>query len=151
MGRGRGVLFSGLLHEPGPLHAKPRPILTKSTAPTRLSTLRPVTGFWPIFFLLIVLKIPVVGAIWLVWWAGQPMPEPEASEDSGGGSKYRRPGPKRPRGPRRGPHGGGAAVSLPPCPPGGRTRGVKPAAQPAFARAGSRAGTDRNRPRPYDA
>ena len=28
-----------------------------------------VTGFWPIFFLLVVLKIPVLGAIWLVWWA----------------------------------------------------------------------------------
>jgi len=23
-------------------------------------------GFWPIFFLLVVLKIPVLGALWLV-------------------------------------------------------------------------------------
>ena len=29
------------------------------------------TGFWPIFFLLVVLKIPVFGALWLVWWASQ--------------------------------------------------------------------------------
>ena len=38
------------------------------------STLNAVTGFWPIFFLLVVLKIPVLGAIWLVWWASKPRP-----------------------------------------------------------------------------
>ena len=40
-------------------------------------------GFLPIFFLLVVLKIPVLGALWLVWWASR---EPEvegAAEDSG--------------------------------------------------------------------
>ena len=48
--------------------------------PSRLS---PVTGFWPIFFLLVVLKIPVLGSIWLVWWASQATPEPEgATEDA---------------------------------------------------------------------
>lgn len=73
-------------------------------------TLGRVSGFWPIFFLLVVLKIPVLGSLWLVWWASRE-PEPEtAGEDSDGGFKRRNPEPKLPRGPRRGPHGGGAAV-----------------------------------------
>jgi hypothetical protein len=111
-----------------------------------------MVGFWPIFFLLVVLKIPVVGSIWLVWWASKQTPETDgAAEDADGGFKRRRPQPKLPRGPRRGPHGGGAVAPLPTCPPGGRTRVVKPAAQPAFARTGSRAGKDRSQPRPYDA
>ena len=77
-----------------------------------------MTGFWPIFFLLVVLKIPVLGSIWLVWWASQATPEPAegAAEDSDGGFKRRPPRPKLPRGPRRGPHGGGAALPLPPLP-----------------------------------
>lgn len=55
-----------------------------------------MTGFWPIFFLLVVLKIPVLGSIWLVWWASQATPEPDAaSEDADDGFK-RRPRPKLP-------------------------------------------------------
>jgi hypothetical protein len=61
-----------------------------------------VTGFWPIFFLLVVLKIPVLGGIWLVWWASRE-PEPEGLGDDGGGFKRNRPQPTLPRGPRRGP------------------------------------------------
>ena len=33
-------------------------------------------GFWPIFFLLVVLKIPVLGSLWLVWWASKSTPNP---------------------------------------------------------------------------
>jgi hypothetical protein len=70
-------------------------------------TLGRVSGFWPIFFLLVVLKIPVLGSLWLVWWASRE-PEPEGAADDGdGGFKRRNPEPKLPRGPRRGPHGGG--------------------------------------------
>ena len=43
-----------------------------------VSRLSPVEGFWPIFFLLVVLKIPVFAALWLIWWASK-APEPEAS------------------------------------------------------------------------
>ncbi|HMI80770.1 MAG TPA: hypothetical protein VK480_03175, partial [Solirubrobacterales bacterium] len=70
-----------------------------------------MTGFWPIFFLLVVLKIPVLGSLWLVWWAAKQHDEPEAATDEDGGSfKRRRPQPRLPKGPRRGgPHGGGAA------------------------------------------
>src|SRR5215218_8777774 len=112
-----------------------------------------MTGFWPIFFLAVVLKIPVLASMWLVYWAAkQHDEEPETVTDEDGGGFKRRPQPKLPRGPRRGgPHGGGAALPIPDCPPGGRTRVVKPAAQPAFARAGSRAGKDGSRPRRYDA
>jgi hypothetical protein len=66
-----------------------------------------VEGFWPIFFLLVVLKIPVFGALWLVWWASRPMPETDgATDDSDGGFKRWKPEPNLPRGPRRDPHGG---------------------------------------------
>jgi hypothetical protein len=70
-----------------------------------------VTGFWPIFFLLVVLKIPVLGSLWLVWWAAKQHDEPKAATDEDGGGFKRRPRPKLPKGPRRGPHGGGAAGS----------------------------------------
>lgn len=65
-------------------------------------------GFWPIFFLLVVLKIPVFGALWLVWWASQE-PKAETSEDdaSGHDPKRWRPLP-RPRGPHNLPGGASA-------------------------------------------
>jgi hypothetical protein len=92
-----------------------------------------VEGFWPIFFLLVVLKIPVLGSLWLVWWASRAQPLPDDAPDGGGGFRFRSQDPLRPRGPRRGgPHGGGARA-LPACPPGGRTRVLSP---PAPVRAG---------------
>ena len=62
------------------------------------------------FFMLVVLKIPVVGSIYLLWWAAQPATEEVAPEEDKGGDDpgRRRPQPKFPRGPRRDPHGGGA-------------------------------------------
>src|SRR5215203_3271373 len=126
-------------------------LLGRFTGLIGLSTLIQVTGFWPIFFLAVVLKIPVLASMWLVWWAAKQHDQPEAAAEDDGGFKQR-PRPRLPRGPRRGgPHGGGAAVTPPPCPPGGRPRVVKPAAQPAFARGGSRAGKDGSQPRRYDA
>ena len=60
-------------------------------------------GFLPIFFLLVVLKIPVLGALWLIWWASK-APQPEGmGEDDGGGFGRHRPQPRRPRGPHHGP------------------------------------------------
>ena len=89
-------------------------------------------GFWPIFFLLVVLKIPVLGSLWLVWWASREQPLPDEAPDDGGGFRFRNPDSSRPGGPRRGgPHGAGARP-LPPCPPGGRIRVLTP---PAPARA----------------
>jgi hypothetical protein len=69
-------------------------------------------GFWPIFFLLVVLKIPVLGALWLVWWASQE-PEPETAEgDKGDGFNRWRPLPPRPRGPQHPPPQAGCAERL---------------------------------------
>ena len=92
-------------------------------------------GFWPIFFLLVVLKIPVLGALWLVWWASraEPLAEDAADQDDGGFRRLR-PQPRRPRDPRRGGPHGGLALPLPACPPGGRVRAPTP---PAPLRAGS--------------
>ncbi len=127
-----------------------QPILTKS--PAVLLDCKWVTGFWPIFFLLVVLKIPVLGSLWLVWWASS-----TRTRARGGRGQRRRPKRRRaataaaaraaPRAARR--RRGGAAARLPAR--SGRTRVVRPAAQPAFARAGSRAGRDGSRPRRYDA
>lgn len=74
------------------------------------------------FFLLVVLKVPVLAMIYLVWWASQPAPEVEAGDDDGGDHVRRsRPRPRLPRGPRRGPHGP-ALGSLPESPHEGRSR-----------------------------
>ena len=90
-------------------------------------------GFWPIFFLAVVLKIPVACLLYLVWWAVKqtdaPAEAPESGEDHNFG-RWRRE-PKKPRGPRRGPHAP-AARPLPDCPPGGRLRVIQ---RPAPVRA----------------
>jgi hypothetical protein len=97
-----------------------------------------VQGFWPIFFLAVVLKIPVGLMLYLVYWAVHA--EPEAEEAPGGGAedhefrRWQRP-PRKPRGPRRGPHAPDA-LPVPDCPPGGRTRILMP---PAPVRAATRA------------
>lgn len=60
---------------------------------------------WAIFYMFVVLKIPVVAAIWLVWWAAKQTPEDAPQAPGGGGAPRRdhpRPGPPKP--PRRGPH-----------------------------------------------
>lgn len=62
-------------------------------------------GFLPIFFLLVVLKIPVLGALWLIWWASKAPEADEATGDDGGGHGFDRwrPLPVRPRGPQHSP------------------------------------------------
>jgi hypothetical protein len=74
------------------------------------------------FFMLVVLKVPVLTMIYLVWWASQPVPEVEAGDDDGGGDvREGRSRSKLPRGPRRGPHGPELG-SLPERPHEGRSR-----------------------------
>ena len=77
----------------------------------------------PIVFLGVILKIPVLFAIWLVWWAARAEPELEDAPGDAGDHTFKRwrRDPLRPRGPRRGPHGG-AARAEPDCPLGGRRR-----------------------------
>jgi hypothetical protein len=72
----------------------------------------------PIFlWMFVVLKIPIVAALVLIWYAIRE-PEHVVDEDSDGGGPDRSPDPRtwRPRPPRRGPH------AAPPPPPPPRTR-----------------------------
>jgi hypothetical protein len=69
---------------------------------------------WAFVWMFVVLKIPVVAALWLVWWAvreEKPIDEPR---DGGGSDRERPDHPRRPRPrpPRRGPH-----AEPPPRPP----------------------------------
>ena len=67
---------------------------------------------WTFLWLMLLLKIPIGGLLWLVWWAiHKTDEEPVGARDEDGGSKVRhqhdhhpRP-PRQPR-PRRGPHTG---------------------------------------------
>jgi hypothetical protein len=57
-------------------------------------------------YLMFVLKIPIIGLLWIVWWAIHQTPEEEPAAQDDGGTKA----PPHPRGPlphtpRRGPHG----------------------------------------------
>ncbi|MCD6014645.1 MAG: hypothetical protein K0R88_729 [Solirubrobacterales bacterium] len=94
-------------------------------------------GFFPIFFLMVILKIPVAALLYLVWWAFRASTEPEEAPPGPDGHRFGRfrRQPKRPRGPRRGGHGDGLPP-LPACPPGGRARVLTP---PAPIRASRRA------------
>jgi hypothetical protein len=77
---------------------------------------------WTFVYLMLVLKLPIIGLLWIVWWAVHQKPE-DADDSSGGddgGSKLREHHPRRPfpHRPRRGPHGD------PPLPSPPRTRTV---------------------------
>jgi hypothetical protein len=100
-----------------------------------------VEGFWPIFFLGVILKIPIAAALLLIWYAVRAEPEVEELPDDGehGFRRWRR-SPRRPRGPRRGPHPAGARA-MPDCPPGGRSRVVTAPAPARVAAHGDRRGT----------
>jgi hypothetical protein len=78
---------------------------------------------WGFVWLLLALKIPLIGLCWIVWWAIKQEPDSEQSPstDDDGGSKWKRPHPRKPfpRHPRRGPHG-----DPPPLPPA-RVRTVR--------------------------
>jgi hypothetical protein len=72
---------------------------------------------------MLFLKIPIVGMLWIVWWAIHQSEEQDTPGVEGeGGTKIRPPDPhrrgRRPRFPRtRGPHG----ASMPPAPARTRT------------------------------
>jgi hypothetical protein len=82
---------------------------------------------WTFFFLMVVLKVPIVALFLIVRWAILATPDvPEEQADDGGAKRPEPPQPRTPpRRPRRGPHGD------PPVPAPARTRA--PAA-PAVSR-----------------
>jgi hypothetical protein len=58
-------------------------------------------------YLFLFLKLPIIAACWIVWWAvHQDGDEVEQGGDGGGGRRVHphHPHPRRPRPPRRGPH-----------------------------------------------
>jgi hypothetical protein len=71
---------------------------------------------WGMLWLFLVLKIPLLSACWLVWWAIHQEPDPDDEPADDGGSHVRpqyHPHPRLPRAPRRGPHGDQALPSPP--------------------------------------
>jgi hypothetical protein len=78
---------------------------------------------WTMLYLFVALKLPIVAAGWLIWWAVRQ--EPDLAEDRGdGGSRTRpHPVPRLPRSPRRGPHGDAAAPPPPRVRPPAPVRG----------------------------
>lgn len=73
-------------------------------------------------YLFVALKVPLIAACWLIWWAIRAEPEHVDEPGDDGGSKQRPHSREpRPRGPRRGPHSGPAPTAP------YRTRSPKPA------------------------
>ena len=66
---------------------------------------------WTLFFMIVVLKIPLIAALWLIWYAIKS--EPVADEEIDGGRRGPRLHPPRPPRPPRRPAGG---VELPAAP-----------------------------------
>jgi hypothetical protein len=83
-------------------------------------------GFWGVFWLAVILKIPIVALLGLVWWAVRNPPVPEVEREDGGGGAKHGPHPRRrpPQPPRRGPHGAPA-----PTPPSRVRAGASPASR----------------------
>ncbi|HVO53682.1 MAG TPA: hypothetical protein VMT37_04640 [Solirubrobacterales bacterium] len=89
-------------------------------------------GVVPIVLVILAMKIPIFGLLWLVWWAGR-APEVEGPAEEPVPDRRPLPPlpplPRRPR--RRGPHGGTAARPT----PGARQRTEPHAAAAALSRA----------------
>jgi len=58
-------------------------------------------------YLFLFLKLPIIAACWIVWWAVHQEADEAEQGDGGGGRRVHphHPHPRRPRPPRRGPHG----------------------------------------------
>jgi hypothetical protein len=53
-----------------------------------------MSGFWAVFWLAIILKIPIAALFAIIWWALREPPVPEADRDDGGGGSSRDPHPR---------------------------------------------------------
>jgi hypothetical protein len=68
---------------------------------------------WTMLYLFVALKLPILAAAWIIWWAVKQEPD-YAGEGGDGGSRVRPHPPKPlPHLPRRGPHGDAAPLSPP--------------------------------------
>jgi hypothetical protein len=64
-------------------------------------------------YMFVALKVPILLAGGLIWWAVRQEPEPSEGSDGGGGRRRPHPAPKLPHAPRRGPHREAALPSPP--------------------------------------
>ena len=64
-----------------------------------------MTVGWALFYMMVILKIPVIALLTLIWWAVKQEPEPADGDQR---ERLHRgpddPRPRKPRPPRRGPH-----------------------------------------------
>jgi hypothetical protein len=71
-------------------------------------------GVLPIVLMILAMKLPILGLLWFVFWAGRMHDAEPPAEERIHRHRPLRPRPSHRRGPRRrGPHGGGAARPLP--------------------------------------
>ncbi|MGO9905288.1 MAG: hypothetical protein ACLP4R_27580 [Solirubrobacteraceae bacterium] len=70
---------------------------------------------WGLIWLMLALKIPLAGLIYIVWWAIHQEPDEASSQDDDGGIRRNPRHPRKPfpRHPRRGPHGDPAPLAPP--------------------------------------
>jgi hypothetical protein len=81
---------------------------------------------WTMLYLFVALKLPILAAGWLIWWAVHQEPDPTDDRGDGGSRTRPHPVPPLPRPPRRGPHGDGAYHPPPRVrPPEPRVRRVR--------------------------
>jgi hypothetical protein len=61
---------------------------------------------WAFLYMFLFLKIPILMALWLIWWAvrDQPAPEEDRTDGGSGPRRHRHPRPRLPGPTRRGPH-----------------------------------------------
>ena len=84
-------------------------------------------GFWAVFWLALVLKIPIFMLLYIVWWAVKDPPLAAVDgRDDGGSDRDPRPHPRgpMPTPPRRGQHAGS-----PPVVAGARAHAARPPAR----------------------
>jgi hypothetical protein len=56
---------------------------------------------WTFVYLMFALKVPIIGAIWIVWWAVRQEPDPLTDGRDDGGNPLRRACARRSRGRER--------------------------------------------------
>ncbi len=82
-------------------------------------------GFLPIFFLGVVLKVPVFGALYLIYWAARAEPEPDEAPDDGDHGFRRWRSSRAGRAARVAAAPPARRQPLPDCPPSGRFRSMR--------------------------
>lgn len=78
------------------------------------------------FWLILVLKLPIAALLYIVWWAARepPLPEPDSGDGGGGIARDPHTRLRPPQPPRRGPHSGRAPDAPRRTRVGGRARRV---------------------------